>query len=66
MRYPAPGNKRETHLLEEGERMPVHQKPKAGTTKGERGCRPQPDVERKVSEEPGGDEKNRRAAEKLK
>ena len=56
MRYPAPGNKRETHLLEEGERMPVHQKPKAGTTKGERGCRPQPDVERKVSEEPGGNE----------
>ena len=65
MRYPAPGNKRETHLLEERERMPEH-KAKAGATKGKRGRIPQTDVVPKVSEEPSGNEEKLRAAERLK
>ena len=66
LRYPALGNKRETHFQKKENACRSIIKGQSRYRKGRKRTQTPTDLERKVSEEPGGNEKNRRAAEKLK
>lgn len=66
LRYPALGNKRETHFQKKGNACLSIIKGQSRYHKGRKRTQTPTDLERKVSEEPSGNEEKRRAAERLK